>query len=154
MAFTLLATAIASCSGQNQSGSGGPAEASATPVAAMTEKPPMMGSGAISVTIMAQNGSGETGKATLTPMGMRTKVVVMVKGEPKGADQPAHIHPGTCADLNPKPIYPLHDVIAGASTTVVSASLATLTAKATAINLHESATNIGKYVACGNIVKP
>jgi hypothetical protein len=154
LTFLAVASAIWSCSGQSTSS--GSQSAAPTPAGAMTAAPHMMmmGGGAISVTIRAQNDSGENGKATLTPMGKHTKVVVTVTGEPKGADQPAHIHPGTCAALNPKPEFPLHDVVLGTSTTIVSAPLATITAKATAINIHESAANIGKYVACGDIVKP
>jgi len=86
---------------------------------------------------------------------------------------PAHIHNGSCASLGDV-VYPLNDVggpMAGTSgspvamTTVGAASaipvevsvttvqtdLNTLVSSAYAINVHESAENIGNYIACGDI---
>ncbi|HMD02270.1 MAG TPA: hypothetical protein VKG44_04825, partial [Candidatus Baltobacteraceae bacterium] len=54
--------------------------------------------------LAAQNGSGETGTVVLTPMGSSTKVDVAIVGAPSGVAQPDHIHPGTCAKLDPKPL--------------------------------------------------
>ncbi|HXM19160.1 MAG TPA: hypothetical protein VN934_10205 [Candidatus Tumulicola sp.] len=110
---------------------------------------PMMSSGkTMNVKIAAQNDSYETGKATLTAAGAKTKVVISIKGEPAGASQPAHIHTGTCAKLGGV-VYPLTNVVGGTSTTWVNASLSTIKSKGTAINLHQSAKNLAKYVACG-----
>ena len=106
----------------------------------------------MTIQIKAQNGSGETGTATLTRLGAKTRVVISIKGENATGKQPAHIHKGTCAKLNPKPTYPLHDVVLGHSNTVVDASFDDLTTQPMAINIHESAANIGKYVACGDIL--
>ena len=86
---------------------------------------------------------------------------------------PAHIHSGTCGDGLGDVVYPLSNVsesvlvngtpIAGAaggatdaipvavSGTTVPTSLADLLASPYAINIHESAENIGNYIACGNI---
>jgi plastocyanin len=86
---------------------------------------------------------------------------------------PAHIHSGTCGDGLGDVVFPLSDVsesvlvngtpIAGAvggatdavpvavSGTTVASSLADLLAAPFAINVHESAENIGNYIACGNI---
>ena len=82
-------------------------------------------------------------------------------------DHPAHIHRGTCTALDPNPAYPLTDVIltppaspaAGATTalpvatsvTTVPVALSDLLASPYAINVHESATAIGHYLACGDI---
>ena len=86
---------------------------------------------------------------------------------------PAHIHSGTCAQLGDV-VYPLSDVggpmmnesgtpeasqSAGASDAIpvevsitkVQTTLAELTSKPYAINVHESAANIGNYIACGDI---
>ncbi len=49
-----------------------------------------------------QNGSGEKGTVTLTADGDKTIVAVALTGAPASA-QPAHIHPGSCANLNPAP---------------------------------------------------
>jgi plastocyanin len=91
----------------------------------------------------------------------------------EGAAHPAHIHSGTCATLGDV-VYPLSDVggpmmdasgtaVAGmamgatdaiavdVSVTTVQADLNTIVSGGHAINVHESAENIGNYIACGNI---
>src|SRR5438067_8037599 len=51
----------------------------------------------VSVSMHAQNKSGETGTAKLTPEGAdKTRVEITLKGGPKGTPQPAHIHEGSC----------------------------------------------------------
>ena len=107
----------------------------------------------LKIDLAAQNGSGETGYATLTPHGKGTLVQIHLPGGPAGVAQPAHIHPGTCAKLDPKPRFVLSPVKGGISSTVVPVSIATLLASPTAINVHESAKDIRKYVACGDIRK-
>jgi hypothetical protein len=106
----------------------------------------------LTVNLQAQNGSGETGTATLTQQGADVSVVVALKGAPATA-QPAHIHTGTCANLGGI-AYPLTSVTGGKSTTVVkNLTIDKLLGASYAINVHESASNLGKYVACGNITK-
>jgi hypothetical protein len=106
----------------------------------------------LTVALTAQNGSGEAGSATLTQEGSDVKVVIALKGAPATTPQPAHIHEGTCADLK-GPVYPLTNVVGGSSTTVVKGvTIDKLIGGAYAINVHESAANISKYVACGNVV--
>ena len=101
-----------------------------------------------------QNNSGESGTARLTPDRDKTKVVVNLKGEPKGVSQPAHVHEGTCAKLDPKPKYPLQNLVDGKSTSEVPASLDSLMGGNMAINVHKSAEEAKTYVACGDIKKP
>jgi Domain of unknown function (DUF4331) len=103
------------------------------------------------VTLDELNDSGVSGKATLTAVGDdQTKVVIDVQGAT--GDHPAHIHTGTCDDLNPNPLFPLENVDAnGHSETTVDVGLKELTGGGFAINLHLSAQQIGVYVACGNI---
>jgi hypothetical protein len=104
------------------------------------------------VTLSAQNGSGETGTATLTKSGEKqTKVVLNVTGAPAGVNQPVHIHKGTCATLDPKPAYPLSPVVDGKSETTVNASLDSLQKDGYAINGHKSAQDVKTYVFCGNV---
>jgi hypothetical protein len=73
---------------------------------------------------------------------------------------PAHIHAGTCAELDPNPTHPLNDVTqvedsdVATSTITVDATLDDLLASPFAINAHESAENIANYVACGDIAGP
>lgn len=107
----------------------------------------------LTVKMEAQNGSGESGTATLTQTGADLTVVLDITGAPTTA-QPAHIHTGTCANLGGV-VYPLTNVTGGKSTTVVKGvTIDKLLGASYAINVHESASNLGKYVSCGNIAKP
>jgi hypothetical protein len=101
----------------------------------------------------AMNGSGQNGTATIVTKGTGILVTVTVSNEPKGASEPAHIHAGTCAKLNPAPWKPLSNVVKGVSTTTVpGVTTAQLTGKTKyAINVHKSAAQITVYVACGGI---
>ena len=110
------------------------------------------GGKSITVKMGAQNKSGETGTAKLTAEGAdKTRVEISLKGGPKGVDQPAHIHEGSCAKLDPKPKQGLENVVDGKSTTVVPMSLADLSKGGLAINVHKSKEDIKTYVSCGNI---
>jgi hypothetical protein len=100
--------------------------------------------------ISPQNGSGESGTAMLTQAGDSLKVKLALTGS-KG-EQPAHIHKGTCAKLDPKPAYPLTTVADGmSSTTIKDLKLSMLTSGTYAINVHKSTTDLKDYVACGNL---
>src|SRR5262245_2611228 len=102
--------------------------------------------------LKAQNNSKESGTATLTKAGdKKTKVVLNVEGTPAGVNQPVHIHKGTCANLDPKPAYPLSPVVNGKSETTVNASLEDLQKGGYAINGHKSAKEATTYVFCGDI---
>jgi len=81
----------------------------------------------------------------------QTKVVLELKGAPAGVSQPVHIHKGTCANLDPKPAYPLSPVVNGKSETTVNASLDSLEKGGYAINGHKSAQDVKTYVSCGEI---
>jgi hypothetical protein len=96
-------------------------------------------------------GSGQSGTATLTPEGDGATRVVVRVGNPPQAAQPAHIHPGTCGDLDPLPAYPLEPVTAGSSSTTISASLGELRSGRFAVNVHLSEEEIRTSVACGDI---
>jgi hypothetical protein len=104
----------------------------------------------LTIPLGTQNGSGESGTAKLTDGNGGVSVVISLQGAPASA-QPAHIHDGVCSDLGGV-AYPLQDVVNGASTTFVKGTtIAALMAKPQAINVHESAANLAKYVACGDI---
>ncbi len=105
----------------------------------------------ITVNLTAQNDSGQNGTAVLTDMGDGTTMVVVDISGGSDTPQPAHIHDGTCANLNPKPKWPLTNVVNGMSETVVPVSLSDLTSGVYAINVHKSAAEASVYVACGNI---
>lgn len=112
----------------------------------------MMASHAATVVLKAENGSGESGKVALAGSGNKTTVTISLTGENTTGKQPAHIHVGPCPGVGAVK-YPLSDVVLGKSITIVDAPLSVLTSGNLAINVHESAANIGRYVACGNIPK-
>ena len=105
----------------------------------------------VTIKLHAQNGSGERGTATLSDLGGRTRVVIALQHENTTGSQPAHIHPGPCAHLNPVPKYPLKNVILGHSNTTVDVPITSILGHHMAINVHESAKNLGRYVSCGDI---
>jgi len=90
----------------------------------------------------------------LLPRGNETQVLISVTGEPAGASEPAHIHTGQCGANLGGIAYPLQNVEAGRSTSIVSVPLSSISDGHHAINLHESASNLGHSVACGNIPRP
>jgi len=121
---------------------------------------------------------GLVGAAALVATGFGFTVSAQ-DDEPAVAGHPAHVHVGTCAELDPNPLVPLTDVtvplvgddndqaptsedIRGALDqplveTSTSDDLDTdvefdqLFETSHAINIHESAENIGNYIACGDI---
>ena len=100
----------------------------------------------VTVELAEFEGSGQTGTATLTAEGEQTRVVVSVD-EPVSPSQPAHIHEGTCDDLNPEPAFGLPNVDDGSSETTVDASLESLTDGTYAINLHMSNEDLATYTS-------
>jgi Cu/Zn superoxide dismutase len=103
-----------------------------------------------SFNFVAQNNSGETGTVTLTGADGKTTVTIELNGAPAAA-QPAHIHMGPCAKLNPKPVYALKNVVAGKSTTTVNAPLARILNGGYAVNVHKSTDDLKTYVACADL---
>lgn len=164
-----LALVLAACSGNSQSSTsetptpeaGNVATAMATAGAkamhamkgAGQSAGAMMATHTVTVVMKALNGSGESGQATLAGVGGKTRVTIKLEGENTTGKQPAHIHMGTCAKLNPAPKYVLSDVVLGNSITIVNAPIDSLTEGNMSINVHESAANLGKYVSCGTIPK-
>lgn len=112
---------------------------------------PVAAQESVTIQLREQNGSGQSGTAVLTAEGDRTRVVVTLSNPPAGIVQPAHIHEGTCANLNPQPRYPLQSLSGGRSETVVDVPLSQLLAGQFAINVHKSQQEISTYVACGEI---
>jgi hypothetical protein len=104
------------------------------------------------VTMNAQNESNQTGKTTITDLGNgMVAVVIDITAGGVTDPQPAHIHQGTCAQLDPQPAFPLNSVEDGKSVTEIEADFDTLTATPYAVNIHKSAAEVSVYVACGDI---
>lgn len=94
------------------------------------------------------NDSGVQGRVTLTSID-DARTLVEIDVDPAGhPSMPAHIHPGSCAELVPQPKYALENVLDGTSTTEVSASLDEVLAGGQALNLHRSNEEMDVYTAC------
>jgi hypothetical protein len=128
LALALATTALAACGGADDGGGGD----------------------AISVSLSPVGDASQFGTATLTPEGDQTRVVVDVDS-PVSPSQPAHIHEGTCADLNPEPEFGLPNVVDGRSEATVDVSLDELTSEDYAINLHMSDDDLTTYTSCADI---
>lgn len=138
-ALLLLPVFLAACGGNSDSDADGAAAGGAA------------SSDEVTVELAELNGSGESGTATLMPMGDRTRVVLALR-DPTTDSQPAHIHEGSCGPaLNPEPLHGLVNVIQGRSETVVNVPLSELTAGGLAINVHQSNDDLDTWVACGNL---
>ena len=118
--------------------------------------------------------------ASLFAIGMAGGVLAQDETPEEGAavTHPAHIHAGTCAELDPNPLAPLNNVgpqtnddgelpeaedIRGSLTAAqvevsetedVEASFDDILDAAHAINVHESDQNPQNYIACGDIGGP
>ncbi|HUY40969.1 MAG TPA: CHRD domain-containing protein [Candidatus Dormibacteraeota bacterium] len=111
----------------------------------------MHAASAATVHLTAQHHSGQAGTAVLTQKGSNVVVRLTMSGLPAGVAEPAHIHPGTCAKLNPAPRYPLTNATNGTTTTTIhNVRLASLLGGKYAINVHNAHT-LSIYVACGDI---
>ena len=105
----------------------------------------------VTLNLTSQNNSGIVGTATVTELGAgKMRIVIQVMGAGAGP-QPAHIHEGTCANLNPAPKFTLASIANGTSTTEVDGSLQQLTSSPHAIHLHKSPDELPIYVSCADI---
>jgi hypothetical protein len=109
------------------------------------------GSTEMTVSMGERNGSMQSGDATLTAVDDSTTHVVISIRSGGETPQPAHIHKGSCAQLDRQPEHPLEDLVEGESSTHLDVSLDELRDGEFAINVHKSATEMQTYVACGDI---
>ena len=107
--------------------------------------------GSLGMPLVAQNNSGQDGEATLSEVDSETTRVVLEVENPSVEAQPAHIHRGSCENLDPEPEYGLENVVDGKSTTEVNVAIDDLVDKGFAINVHKSAEEAEVYVSCGDI---
>lgn len=105
---------------------------------------------ATTLQLVQQNNSGISGTATLTPSGGGVRVDLKVTGAGAGPE-PAHIHAGTCAQLDPTPQFTLAPVANGSSTTDLQTTMAALTSSPHAVHMHKSTDELTVYVACADI---
>lgn len=114
-----------------------------------TDQKPVVGE-SLSFDLSAQNDSGQNGTVTLVEVGDQVQVTIALSN-PTLAAEPAHIHRGAC----PTPgavVFPLNDVVNGASVTLLDTSFDALRAEgALAVNIHKSATESSVYYSCGDL---
>ncbi|HWA51729.1 MAG TPA: hypothetical protein VG895_01585 [Patescibacteria group bacterium] len=105
----------------------------------------------VTVALDTQNKSGESGTATLQEVNGQVVVTLNMAGFPKGIEQPAHIHLGSCP--NPGAIkYPLTSVMNGTSTTTLNVTMDQLKSMMPlAINVHKSVAQSSTYYSCGDV---
>jgi hypothetical protein len=101
------------------------------------------------IILRSQSSAGIHGTATLTSLGSKTKVTIVLVEDPPGAQHPAHIHAGTCADFNVVPRYPIETVVNGRSVTIVQAPLADLIGHGLVLEIHSSKYHVNVIAACG-----
>jgi hypothetical protein len=100
---------------------------------------------------VGQNGSGISGTSVITELpGGKLRVEVRANGAGPGP-QPAHIHQGTCANLDPAPKFTLSSLTNGVSTTEVDGALRDILASPHAVHLHKAPDELPVYVACADI---
>ena len=104
------------------------------------------------VTISSLDDAGISGTATLTEEAGGLTVTINTAVGNLAVPMPAHIHNGTCPGIGTI-AYPLQDVEGGVSvTSIAGLTLADLeNLLPLAINLHQSAEQMGNYVACGEL---
>lgn len=106
----------------------------------------------LNINMGAMNGSKQDGAASAGDKGNGVQVSIHLYNEPKGASEPAHIHKGTCKNIDPAPFKPLSNVVNGTSQTFVAGvSVAELKKGHYAINVHKSANDLKTYVSCGDL---
>jgi hypothetical protein len=154
------AVALAACGGgggnkSNSATNTGNTETSGTQVKQVN--PAHVAHNAMSGSLMninmgAMNGSKQDGSASVGNKGNGVEVAVKLNNEPKGASEPAHIHKGTCKNLDPVPWKPLKNIVDGKSTTMVAGvTVAELKKGKYAINVHKSDNDLKTYVSCGDL---
>jgi hypothetical protein len=107
----------------------------------------------VTLDLVEQNASGQSGTVTLSKQGDETQVVIE-SFSPFGREaQPAHIHKGTCANLDPEPAYALPNLVDGVAGDTVAVSLDELLDGEYAVNIHRSVEQADVYTACADITE-
>ncbi|MBV8636463.1 MAG: hypothetical protein JO322_00115 [Candidatus Eremiobacteraeota bacterium] len=107
---------------------------------------------ALNVNMGAQNSSKQDGMASVKDVSGGVLVKIALENTPSGSSEPAHIHKGTCAKLDPAPWKPLSNVVGGKSTTTVPGlTVADLKKAHYAVNVHKSTSDLKTYVSCGDL---
>jgi len=113
--------------------------------------------------VQQKDQSGQVGTVTLFNGGGTTHVVLDIKGIPGGRVESAHIHRGKGCDpgqIDPKPVYPLSNIVGGHSSTTVNASEDKLLSGNYVVIVHAGnmegmmmSKAAEKYMACGYLYR-
>ena len=112
-----------------------------------------------SANLSAMSGSTVHGSATVHSMNGAQTVNIQVSGGTPGATYPWHIHSGTCADTNAPIVgnmqmYPALGTSGDGTASLMTTVPVTLSGdQRYHINVHASPTNMGTYVACGDLTR-
>lgn len=124
---------------------------SPSPEVSATASPEAMVSEEVTVTLEEQNASSQSGTAVLKEENGKTTVTITTTGFTEDVSQPAHIHLGACPKVG-EVKYPLSNVINGASTTTLNATMAEIKGNLPlAVNVHKSEAQASVYTACGDL---
>ena len=105
----------------------------------------------VTINLLEQNDSNESGTATLTESNNQTTVTINMTGFTENVSQPAHIHMGSCPNVT-SVVYPLTNVLNGESTTILNATLDQIEDQLPlGINIHKSVNESSVYTACGDL---
>ena len=111
-------------------------------------------------TLEGKEGMKTTGSAMMMASsdGKATEVTIELKGETPSATRPWHVHSGTCAKAGPplggmKPYTPITMDAKGTGVSKATLAIVVPDTGSYNVNIHESATNMSKIVACGNLMK-
>ena len=105
---------------------------------------------ALELQLQEQNGSAQSGTATLDAVDDgRTRVTIELSNPPQ-VPQPSHVHPGSCDDLGP-PVAGLANVVDGKAESVIGMSLEELRTGEFVVHAHKSAQEYETSVACARI---
>lgn len=96
-----------------------------------------------------RNDSGVSGTATLFINGEETIVEIELEGA--GESHPAHVHEGTCDEMNPESAWDLENVEDGTSTSVIDVPLSDLLNGEYVIDLHLAPNQLGLLIGCATI---
>jgi hypothetical protein len=134
-----LCVALAACATQQGTGTGADAGAAWT------------------ANILAQGASGHGGSANAVPMDGGTHVTVFLTGGAAGGVHPWHVHEGVCDSNGPVVgsggAYPaLRPDAAGNATADAHLDVALDPGGSYYINIHQSASDLGTIVGCGELV--
>jgi hypothetical protein len=132
-AVILIALALAACGGED-------------------EEEPAASSGGLTLELAAQNGSGQSGTATLAPAGDGETSITVELSNPPAEPQPSHVHSGSCDDIGGV-VAPLDSVVMGQAETVVPMSLEELRRGDLIVHAHKSEAESDVSVACSEIPK-